>query len=328
VKSDRLSLAGLAQVRQFAEHIAWRLGPAVIGLAVLAVALRKRPAHWRALARTLTVGLLPTAIGLAYYVTIVHEVGGAHRFSFPTTALITLAVSSAAAALTAERASGTELLAAAAAGILLVLQPSWSFTPLPRTDFDTYHRRIADALKRTGLGSSGTILCDAAGVIPYVSGFNQIDRVGLTDNVLSGRMPMSPEAREAYMWNGPANVFLGYELPASPGATTPTADPLMSSPYVREVLMAPQLVQGVGHRIFIQDPERLHARMRRLRDDWVWIGEIEWPGRAIWGLRSFVYVRRGADPRLSGSLGRLVDRSVDRVNIDGGDTNAAEDRPR
>lgn len=326
VKSDRLSLSGLAQVRQFVEHVAWRTGPVIIGLAALALARRERPAHWRAAIRTSAIGLVPAAVGLAYYVTIVHEVGGAHRFSFPTMALLTLAIASAGAACTVEREEATGLLAATAAGILLVLQPAWTFTALPRTEFDRYHRRIGEALRGTGLGSSGTILCDAAGVIPYLSGFNQVDRVGLVDNTLSGRVPLSPRAREQYLWDSRADVYLGYEPPASAGAMAPDSDPLMQGPYVTTVLMNPRMVEGVGNRIFVVDPDLLHARMRTLRDRWVWIGELDWPGHDVWGLRSFVYVRRGADPRLTEGLGRLVDQAAGQVDVSGATRGAAAGR--
>jgi hypothetical protein len=91
----------------------------------------------------------------------------------------------------------------------------------------------------------------------------------------------------------------------------------MASPYVADVLLRREM-SPIDERIHVQDPVLLHARMRELRDHWTWVGEIDWPGRRVWRLRSFVYVRKGADSRLRRSLEAIVDRSPEAVSLDAG----------
>jgi hypothetical protein len=198
---------------------------------------------------------------------------------------------------------------------LLALQPSFDFRPLARGEFNDYHLRIAEALRETGLGASATVLTDAAGVIPYVSGFNQLDRIGLTDNHLSGRVPLSAAERERYVWSRAPDVYLGYEPPASAGTESAAADQVMRTPYVADILMKRRLFT-IEDRIFVQDEALLHARMRELRDHWIWLGEMEWPGWRLWRLKSFVYVRKTANPLLAGRLRVLVIRGPEAVRLD------------
>ena len=47
-------------------------------------------------------------------------------------------------------------------------------------------------------------------------------------------------------------------------------------------------------RIFARDPTLLYGRMVELRDNWYWLGEIEWPGSRLWGLKCFAYVRQNS----------------------------------
>ncbi|MCE7963623.1 MAG: hypothetical protein DYH05_14195 [Acidobacteria bacterium ACB1] len=225
--------------------------------------------------------LTPASIALAYYTTIIHEVGGGFRFSYPTYSLLVLA---AAIALSpAVRRIGTNGLARTALiflalgwlGVLTYSTRIWHLTPTPVSAFGSFHTRVAEALKATNLGSQGTIICDAAGVIPYISGFNQVDRVGLTDNFLSGRSGPTQSEREAYLWSR-------------------------------------------SSRIFLQEPDLLHERMRQLRDDWEFIGELDWPGWEAWNLKSFVYVRRGS-PHASTIISKmrpLVRYSPEQVDLD------------
>ncbi len=319
VKSNRLSFAGLLRVLFFLSHIAVWYGPLTLAVAHQGLrdvwlahlqALRVRVKVW------LTVG--PPVLGLAYYVTIVHEVGNAHRFSFAAYWYFVLA---AAILLSVARRSVPErliqriaLAGAIYAGVLIAYQGTWRLAPLPVPAFNQYFFKIAAALKDTGLGSRATVMCNAAGIIPYVSGFNQVDPVGLTDNVLSGRTPMTPEERERYLWSRDADVYLGFEPPAQPDAQTADEDPRMNTSYVTRVLIG-RSMSLVSSRVFVQDRGLLHARMRELRDHWDWVGELEWPG---WQpLKSFLYVRKSSPHAalLRDQLVRIIATTPERVDL-------------
>jgi len=340
VKSGKFGFSGLAEVTQYLEHLGRWFGPLVtlVLLVLLHVWLRKGADSLRstesAARPTAEVGnrkmftkalilLAPALIALAYYTTIIHEVGGGFRFSYPTYSLLVLAV--AIAVSPAMRLIGTNgpartgliLLALGWLGILTVSTRIWHLKPTPVSAFGSFHTRVADALKATNLGSQGTIICDAAGVIPYLSGFNQIDRVGLTDNFLSGRSAPTQSEREEYLWSRSADVYIGQEPPATAGASDQASDPKMCTRYVSEILLKRPL-RLVESRIFVQEPNLLHERMRRLRDDWELIGELDWPGWEAWNLKSFVYVRRGS-PHASTIISKirpLVRYSPEQVDLD------------
>ena len=110
---------------------------------------------------------------------------------------------------------------------------------------------------------------------------------------------------------------MGYEPPAAPGALGPSDDDRMKSAYVSQILMRKPLIT-IESRIFVQEPELLHARMRELRDRWYWIGEVEWPGWRLWHLKSFIYVRRDSKnaARLIEHLGGVVKLEPDKVRLD------------
>ncbi len=324
VKSNRLSWSGAPEVRSYLEHVAWRYGVPMLLLVAIAVPTREALAHLRKSGWRIALLIALAAVGLIYYATIVHETGGAHRFSFPTIVYLSLAAGFIAMAfddgrgVTAWNAwpgAMQGITAAGAAIWMMALQPGYSLHPLPRRPFDDYHWRIAEALRGTHLGPRATVLTDAAGVIPYVSGFNHIDRVGLTDNFLSGRIPHRPAEREAYMWASSPQVYIGYEPPASAGCNAPDVDAIMHSPYVSRILLTRPLMT-IEDRIFPQDAALLHQRMRELRDHWDWIGEIDWPGWSLWHLKSFAYVRKDASPSLHAAMSTLIARRPSEVVLD------------
>jgi hypothetical protein len=218
-------------------------------------------------------------------------------------------------ALELRRGTKHVLTLAGAAIWMGMLQPTFALHPLSRGAFNDYHWRIAEALRGTHLGANATVLSDAAGVIPYISGFNHIDRVGLTDNFLSGRTPHRLAEREAYMWAASPQVYIGYEPPATVGCNAPDVDAIMRTPYVAQVLLKRPLT-SVEDRIFPQDAALLHQRMRELRDHWDWVGEIEWPGWGLWHLKSFAYVRKDASPSLHAAVNTLVARHPTEVVLD------------
>lgn len=340
VKSGKFSLSGLSEVIEYLRHLAqWYLP--IMGLVVFgyvyvrlhrsrtvadadgrAIDTKMSAARKSRYAKALIL-LLPAIVALAYYTTIIHEVGGGSRFSYPTYSLLVLAAAVGISSETLKlkgnwKARVTFLvLAVSWFGLMTASLRAWHYTPRAISSFGKFHLSIGEALKATGLGSRGTIICDAAGVIPYVSGFNQVDRVGLTDNFLSGRFSPTPAEREAYLWSRFADVYIGSEPPASDGAMSPDSDPRMRSRYVSEILEKKPL-RLVESRIFIQSPEGLFQRMRRLRDDWILVGELDWPGWEAWRLKSFVYVSRDSPYRelIEAKIRPLVRNSPDQIDLD------------
>ena len=321
VKSDRLSFSGYRYVGTFVLHLSLHFLPV---LAVVALVYGARSWLSRDQSRAaVALAVAASAVGLVYYSTIIHEVGGAFRFCYPI--LVLLAAASAIICTPSDTSlersvsvrTSRLLVGAVAIVALSVSQPSWRFSPSPIPDFNAYHFRIAAALSNTGLKSRATVLCDAAGVIPYLSGFSHIDRVGLTDNFLSGRTRHTPAEREEYLWSRGADVYIGYEPPASRDARGPTEDVAMESYYVKTVLLRHKL-RLIEDRIFVQEPSLLHARMRRLRDDWVLVGEIDWPGVRLWKLKSFVYIHKESQYRelLHQELVKLITRLPGEISLE------------
>lgn len=329
VKSNQVSLAGLDPVKQYIKHIVTLFVPLLLGFVVfvpgkyIKTAIRTPKAGVKVL---LTLG--PPLLALSYYLTIVHEVGGNYRFSYPT--YFYFVVGGAAVVAMAVRSyrdkSHHRLQQLMVAGMCLIIilatHESWQvfrtpITQAPRDGFSQYHFKIANALKETGLGPRATVLNDAAGIIPFVSEFNHVDRVGLTNNFLSGRHPISPEERERYLWSQNADVYIGYEPPAASEAQTPESDMNLHSAYVNNVLLAPTFSSPIGARMFVQEPAFLYSRMKELRDNWYWVGEVEWPGRQVWKLKSFVYVRKDSPyfDVLVSSLEDIVARPPNQITL-------------
>lgn len=329
VKSNQVSLAGAGFVLRYLEHIAVRLGPlvAVLGLFVSAGSVK---AIFRNPRTTVKVALtlVPPALALAYYTTITHEVGGSHRFSYPTYFYLVIAAA-AVATLAFKRLpdlNRTRLAAFAAMAVAILFATDGNWRSLlqggaarPPDAFSEYHFQIARTLEATHLGPRMTILCDAAGIIPFVTEVNLLDRVGLNDNFLSGRRPISPEQREQYIWSRNLDVYIGFEPPASPGAARAEDDPRMKTGYLNHLMQFYRTggVVIIENRTFFTRPELWHTRMRELRDNWVWLGEINWPGWRISGLKSFAYVRRNSPhfDTLTPALKRLVVVKPERVDL-------------
>lgn len=329
VKSNQVSLAGAGFVLRYLEHIAVRLGPlvAVLGLFVstgYVKAIFRNPRTTVKVALT----LVPPVLALAYYTTITHEVGGSHRFSYPTYFYLVVAAT-AVATLAFKRLpdlSRTRLAALAAVMVAILFATDGNWRSLlrggaahPPDEFSEYHFQIARVLEATRLGPRMTILCDAAGIIPFVTEVNLLDRVGLNDNFLSGRHPISPEEREQYIWSRNPDVYIGFEPPASPGAARAEEDSRMKTGYLNHLMHFHRTggVVIIENRTFLTRPELWHMRMRELRDNWVWLGEINWPGWRISGLKSFVYVR-GNSPHfdtLAPALKQLVAAEPERVDL-------------
>jgi arabinofuranosyltransferase len=331
VKSSKFALAGLPEVTDYLKHLGKWFAPFLAAGWLLFFTSRSDKQtileKVKANAAKILLTLLPPFFALAYYSTIIHEVGGGHRFSYPTYFYFVLAgamlLSFVFDSVKPNHFSQLVLttIGLIVFGAMFVSQKSWQIAPVAPSAFNQYHTKIADALKATELGSRATILCDAAGIIPYVSGFNQVDRVGLVDNFLSGRKPVTDAEREAYIWSREPDVYVGYEPPANVGAQRPEDDTRMKTPYVSQILLQKKLTL-VESRVFVQDPQMLHSRMRELRDNWHLIGEIKWAGWDAWRLKSFVYVRRSSlfAPQLISALENIVQFEPNQINLDDIDT--------
>ncbi len=342
VKSNEFAFSGVKEVGAYLQHLLKWFAPLTFAAIFIVVTGQMREQRIFQICRAATenlrlkfaapkirskilLTLLPPVFALCFYSTIIHEVGGAYRFSYPTYFYLALAFA-AAFEIISRAAQGKKQIeialacaAIAALAALVVSQKSRQIAPLPRSDFNRFHFQIADALAATKLGAKGSIICDAAGIIPFVSGFRQIDRVGLTDNFLSGRNQPSPAEREAYLWSSSsaADVYIGSEPPASAGAESPNADAAMHSQYVADILLKRKLTL-IESRIFLQNPESLHARMRELRDRWILVGELDFPGWQAWRLKSFAYVRRASPNReiITASLQKIIKTAPEQINLD------------
>lgn len=345
VKSNKFSFAGIVEVTDYLKHLIKYFVPLLLTLILLFFVegiykqkgLAKIKARTQNIISSLSIGktqakilllLTPPVFALAFYTTIIHEVGGGFRFSYPTFfyfvlgMAILLPVSMRLFQLNKASQILLILVGILLLGTMFVSQKSWRYEPLPLSSFNQYHSKIAYALKETNLGSNGTVLCDAAGIIPYISGFNQVDRVGLVDNYLSGRKPMTPVEREEYIWSRPLDVYVGYEPPAQIGAEKPEDDPQMKTQYVTEILLKKEL-KLIESRVFVQDPQLLHSRMRELRDNWYLVGEMNWDGWEAWKIKSFIYVKRNSPsaPKLVSSLEKIVKNKPEQINLNDINTN-------
>lgn len=329
VKSDSLGLDGLSYVARYVKFVFLAYGPVIFGFTFFVpgeayfVPFRKA----REAAKILLT-LAPPFIALSYYLTITHEVGGAHRFSYPTLFFFVVAIAVFVSIATrsfspfSDRWPRFFVAVGASFLVLLTYQDAWKTLQypvqvLPVPAFNQYHLKIADALQSTGLGSKASVLTDAAGIIPYVSGFNQVDRVGLTDNFMSGRSHPTLQEREQYLWTRKVDVYIGYEPQASPGNLDAQDDPVMQTPYVKNILIGRQLTL-IENRIFVQDPTLLHNRMQVLRDQYYLVGEIDWPGYQAWGLKSFAYVRKDSQyfDTLVSALHKIIYIEPAQINLD------------
>jgi hypothetical protein len=284
----------------------------------------------RALVKAVIV-VLPALLAWGYYATIIHEMGFAYRFSYPTYILIVLALAAVSGVVVRALRSRPLLGLAAVCGTtavlagLLIRGGDWQPRSYGQTQTHAYHSSIGAALADTRLGSSATVITSAAGVIPYRSGFNHIDPVGLTDNFLSGRRSISAEQYEQYLWSRDADVYIGWEPPASVGAASAADEPRMRTWYVAEHLLSPERypLQWNHPRFAPMTTERrrdlLHSRMRELRDHWVWIGQIDSAVlRDALRLKSMVYVRADSPhvDALVAALQGIVSIPPDGVRLD------------
>jgi hypothetical protein len=339
VKSGRLALDGVLPVAAFASHLALRLGiPTALTVVLARRHIRGLLARCRdvSVATPILLTLAPAIVALAYYATILHEMGEFHRFAYPTYYYFAVAAAAVMTACSrsldaqearaglpgtprpvpAGRSRATIAVGALACLVAAVaIDRPWQLGPRALGPYFLFGERIANALRDTGLGERGVVLCDSAGLIPYASDFRHVDRVGLVDNRLSGRSPMTMDERERYMWTQRLDVYIGFEPPASPGVERASDDPRLQGRY-GSALLRPWFGE-VMKRILLDDADLLHRRMRELRDRWIWIGDLGLPGAERHGLKAFAYVRQDSPyvEVLRTELEEIVVRSADRIDL-------------
>jgi hypothetical protein len=280
---------------------------------------------------------IPPCLFLTYYATVVHLVCFEFRFEYPTVWFVCLGIALLLTSGSPERnayrwlsrffrrpslrAAALTLAIAAFVGSLFLrdryLNHVWFKEMITR-----HYAPIAEALRRTGLGHRAVLVFDSVGYIPFVSGVNNIDPVGLTDNVLSGRVPLSAMDREQYIWGSRPDVYLGPTLPATGSCQEPEEEPLFESRYMKRVFLERVVFRGY-RRIYgqlSQDDLRevLHFRMRELRDNWLFLGEIPYPFPAPPEYTHFIYVRADSPhaQQLVTELEPLVFRKPEEFDAD------------
>jgi len=291
---------------------------------------------WKKPASKIKTALLigPTVLYLLYYTTVVHEVGYADRFEYPVYFFITLTIGlflslgspienlfSRMQKFLSTRIVTAGLVIAILLFIALVYRYTEEYFPWFKIVEEGYYRPIGEALESTGLGPKATIVFDSAGVVPFVSKFTHIDPVGLNDNTLSGREPITIWEREAYIWGRNPDVYIGPYPPATNDATGCNDDPIMQGDYAQKILLTPitggPYFRAYGHLSYQETCDVSHLRMRELRDDWSFLGEIPFPVPVPPEYTTFVYVRNGSPyaDQLVAALSPLIVRQPNELDL-------------
>ncbi len=332
--TDLSDLAGLEPVLRFLK------GTATSGVVLIALlpfvdwrALRP-DAENRSLARVALL-VVPVTCFLLYNTTTTHLVNYSSRFEYPVAAFFWIG-----AGWLLTRGRAFDRLAAFLQGLggtragyggvaiiaLIALAVPLQIDRRHHTKWFSlvqimHYEPISAALLRTGAGPEITLVYDAAGFIPFDSKVSFIDPVGLCDNTLSGRTPITPLAREEYIWGAEPDVYLGPYPPASPGAVSAADDPLMTTIYARKILLNPETFADYGpymHKMTDAEQQAsVHYRMRELRDNWIAVGEIPYQYGVEAEYTHFVYVR-AASPyanKLVEELGKVATRKLEEIDF-------------
>ncbi|WP_420587382.1 hypothetical protein [Ruegeria sp.] len=332
--SDPLAFNGISPVKRFLGDMFWRIGLLVPLL--IFVDWRFRDNHVNQVPARIALLVVPVAAFLAYYTTTLHLVGFFNRFEYPTAVFFWIGLSwLLSSGRSTERMQEFAGRALGSTGGRVLVTSVLLCALAVQFEFDRsrhwkwfsgiqilHYEPIAEALARSEAGSDGTLVFDSAGYIPYVSGFSLIDPIGLTDNVLSGREPITPMEREQYIWGSDPDVYLGPVPAASAGAESGRDDPLVQSEYAQNILLQPVIFASyerfMGKMTYDERLEMLHVRMRELRDRWIAVGEIPYPYPSLEEYTHFLYVRRDSPhaDRLVDELGRITTRPIENIDFD------------
>jgi hypothetical protein len=93
---------------------------------------------------------------------------------------------------------------------------------------------IGVELARTGLGQRAAVATSMAGAVTWYSGMRVVDLMGLANDELSGREPLTPARYWDRVEAARPDVFLSGYPPASPGYEAGSDDPVLQAPSVAE----------------------------------------------------------------------------------------------
>ena len=211
----------------------------------------------------------PSLVITLLYMRAVHEVVGGFRYGFPHLAPLFVIGAVALALLT--RKATMRLPLGYLAGITVIfsvgstpyLQPMRSFeTPAhavtgwighdPEMNGIGY---LSRDLAATGLRETATLLTSAAGILPYRSGFRTIDWLGLNNEQLSGKTPMTIAEVRDYINAQSPDVAMTVFPAASQGIEDYRDDPVFNSGSVKSTM------NGRGVRLFKHWDQKLVSEM-------------------------------------------------------------------
>jgi arabinofuranosyltransferase len=308
VKANLPAWLGVREAAAFASQYAELLIPAAAAsIACWVLLLRRTASSMTPPLEALAV----MAIGppwLLYSARILHEMGYAHRFSYPLVAIAALGLVTGLRFLLGivfprpGRALHASAVVALLLGLAVVFPRIRSAReqlrlPGPVDPFVASLSTVGRAIGSLELGDSITFVTPVAGAMPYFSQARHIDPFGLASDELSRRRPR--EERRRFMESMQWDVATYVVPPATSHATSAGNDPLFRTPYFTKwVLPAEKWVAkfDVLTNPSVSWPEYHHSDMRKLRDTATLVGMIPLqqtldPPR---GWRHFLYVSRAS----------------------------------
>lgn len=208
-----------------------------------------------------TFGLmsLPLITIILAYARVIHETAGAFRYELPI--LVPAVIPGIMLLGHVTRDSGRRMMTTlilAVSSLALVADYDadclrWADAPrffgTTWMNSDQHHGPLAALgmdLAETGLGQQATILLSGAGSVPYYSDLRAIDWIGLNNNTLCGRDPLTMEQVWAYIGEQEPDVVYSVLPPASPGSDHRDRDRAFWSRGVQRTL------HGRGSELFRQ----------------------------------------------------------------------------
>ncbi len=223
----------------------------------------------RRTAKTCAFLILPSLAIILLYSRAIHEVTGGFRYGHPLTSPL-FVVCAIGLALHIKRFRillPVALFTGVAAvflvthtpdsrAIQLLRKPTFALTGWVKHEPDMVGLSpVARDLRSSGLGQDATILTSAAGVIPYLSGFNAIDWLGLNDEQLSGKYPMTIEEVRDYIASKNPDASMSIFPAAAAGVESYVDDPGFNSNSVQATL------NGRGVKLFKHWDRELASKM-------------------------------------------------------------------
>lgn len=330
-KSGDGAFVGIAEMLAFVVDYAWLLAGTV--LAALAALLRQKPpvaAHPAPIEATALLAIAVAVPWLTYSAKVLHEIGFAHRFSWPLAPVLALGMArTLAVAANRLPAAGRRLptvLAATAVFATLVaswptLHGQWRQLQQPRaTDPGTAaFLRVGQAIFDTGIAPQLTLFCANAGATPYAAKAHHVDPAGLVDDGYCLRTPLAE--RQRYQAGLKFDVVLWNLFPASPGAASFDTDPrAVASNYLNRTWLAnsaaldPGTNLGLAEKTVEQRKFDLFTHMYVLREFGTLVGELHLPGLSA---RLFLYVWKQSPHHdlLVRHLGSRVDIPAEKIDF-------------